>query len=402
MRNSYRTGRAFGMVFFAWGCLLATRVTAEETPSKAAATDSSAEASPAPTAAKTDMQGGEDGKTSDTGPSTPVVDEAETSAAVDPGPDSTAEKTDAAAEGEAVASTAEGEAVASTAEGDSATDNTALADDDEIIEVATPEIVEEEGIFPTAFDGENAVRRDRGINVLSARTVRKNALLFLVDHRPYLSLFNDGEDVLFDYLGLDGGNLKVGLSFRFGILDCLDVGVARLSDGRTVAFDTYEFNARYNFLKQERHQIDAALLAGVSWFMQKDRKDAAGGFAQLFIDRIFFDTLLVGVGFGFHSDSSSDEKAMDDDAFSGAVLGLIEWRVLRPLALTAEIGANVLGYGQKWPVLSFAVKVLTHRHVFSLILSNTQFILSDGIVANAWRAPSDWVFGFQITREFDF
>jgi hypothetical protein len=299
----------------------------------------------------------------------------------------------AAAGGEA------GESATPTGEAAPAGD-AASGDDEEVIEEVEPEVVPEEGFFPSAFDGDAAVRRDRGVNVLTARPVRKRALVLFIDHRPYQTLFS--KDAFHDYLGFDSGNLKVGIGLRYGILDALDVGFSRLSDGRTVAYDTYEFNARYAFLRQERHYVDAALLAGVTWFSQKDHKDAAGGFAQLFVDHVFFDMLLVGVGFGFHSDSSSDEKAVDDEAFSGAVLGLIEWRMIRQLAFTAEVAANVFGYDQKWPVLSFAVKVLTNRHVFSLILTNTQFILSDGIVADAWRGPSDWVFGFQITREFDF
>jgi len=273
--------------------------------------------------------------------------------------------------------------------------------EEEVIEEVEPVIVSDDGFFPTAFDGDAAVRRDRGINLLTARTVRKKALLLLIEHRPYQSLFS-GEDIFFDYLGFDSGNLKVALGLRYGILDGLDVGVTRLNDGGKVAYDTYEFNARYAFLNQEKHQIDAAVIGGVTWFAQKDAKDAAGGFGQLFVDRVFFNILLVGVGFAFHSESSSEVKSTKDSAFAGAVEGLIEWRMIDRLALTAEVAANVFGYGEKWPALSFGVKVLTNRHVFSLVLTNTQFILSDGIVANSWRAPSDWVFGFQIVREFDF
>ena len=274
-------------------------------------------------------------------------------------------------------------------------------EEEEVIEKVEPEVIEEKGFFPLAFDGDNAARRDRGVNVLTARAARKKSLVLIIDDRPYQILFT-GEDVFFDFFGFDGGNLKVGIGLRYSIIEGLDAGFTRLSDGRTVAFDTYEFNARYAFLRQEKHEIDAALLAGVSWFAQKGRKDVAGRFAQLFIDRVFLDMLLLGAGFGFHSDSSSDEKAADDDAFSGAIFGIVEWRMIDPLAFTADIAANVFGYEEKWPAFSFAIKVLTHRHVFSLILTNTQFILSDGIVADAWRGLSDWVFGFQTTREFNF
>jgi hypothetical protein len=154
-------------------------------------------------------------------------------------------------------------------------------------------------------------------------------------------------------------------------------------------------------LKQEKHFLDAALRTGVTWFIQPDAGDSVGYFGQLFVNRIFFERLLIGVGFAFHSESSNGVKSTDDDAYSGAITGMVEWRILRLLAWTAEISASTFGYGSKYPSLSTALKFLTHRHAFSIIVSNTQYVNADGIVANAWRGFEDLIFGFQIIREFN-
>jgi hypothetical protein len=276
--------------------------------------------------------------------------------------------------------------------------------------------------FPVKeFDGANAVRRDRGFNILTARATRPMSLTLCIDHRPYVGLADGkAEDVFFDYLGLDNskpdedsqtGILKIGLGLRFGIIEGLDVGIYRLSDGWTVDFDTYELDVRYAFLKQEKFFVDVSARAGVSWFVRKDAPDAVGGYGEIFIDRVFLNSLLVGAGFQIHSNSHNDvPKIGDDESLSGAVLGVLEWRVIKQLALTAEIAAPVVGYGSAYgntrrpsfPSFSMGLKVLTERHTFALLVSNTQFINADGIVAGSWRDFSDIIFGFQIFREFNF
>ena len=291
------------------------------------------------------------------------------------------------------------------------------AGDDEVEEVGEVEVLSssegKKGFFPTEFDGPDTVRRDRGFNILTARATRPMALTFVIDHRPYMKIAGndaEAEDVFFNYLGLDGGNLKVGLGLRFGIIEGLDAGLYRLNDGGTVPFDTYEFDVRYAFLKQEKFYVDMSVRAGLSWFSQKNADDAVGGYGEIFIDHVFFDMLLVGAGFQFHSDSTSDVKNREDTSYSGAVLGVIEWRLIKQLALTAEIAAAVVGYGSEYgdprrpsiPGFSLGLKILTHRHTFALMVSNTQFINADGIVANSWRDFSDIIFGFQIFREFNF
>ena len=271
--------------------------------------------------------------------------------------------------------------------------------------VATPapadEVVEEvEAVVVTEdpkWDLAQIVGAERATNVPFATTTRKHAFLLVVDHRTFQAAFN--ENSWNDFFGLDSGNLRIGLGLRFGILDGLDAGVYRLNNA-TDAFDTYEFDMKWQFLRADRHYIDMAVRAGVTWFSQKNAQDAAGGFGQLLISRMLFKRLTIGTGLMFHSDSSGDVKSNRDTQWSLAVPGAVEIRILPWLAWNVEATFRVAGYGAKWPTFSTAWKFLSPRHVFSLMLSNTQYLGADGIVANTRRGYKDLIIGFQIQREF--
>ena len=249
------------------------------------------------------------------------------------------------------------------------------------------------------FDAQNLPRVDRVTNLLTARPIRPGAVLFSIDHRTRQSFLEGGEEVYRDYLGLDAGGLKIGLAFRFGILDDLDVGLMRLN-GTAEVFDSYELDARYRVLRQADHFVDLAVRAGITGFVHPGDIWAAGGFGQLLVDHVFADQLLFALGVLFHSDSSNDVKSLDDQDWSLGVAAALEWRFLDWLAWTIELGANVAGYGSKWPVAATSIKVLTHRHSFSLVVTNNQYMGADGFVANTWRGAGDLIIGFQITREF--
>jgi hypothetical protein len=60
---------------------------------------------------------------------------------------------------------------------------------------------------------------------------------------------------------LDAGGLKIGLALRYGILDDLEVGVQRVSNGVDI-FDTCQFDAKYRALHADRFFVDVAVRAG--------------------------------------------------------------------------------------------------------------------------------------------
>ncbi len=248
----------------------------------------------------------------------------------------------------------------------------------------------------SVFFSSNLPQVERTINLSTARTTRPGALLMIIDHRTNKPMLDSG---LQDYFGLDSGGLKIGLGLRYGIIDGLDAGFYRLN-GTAETFDTYQVDARWQFLNQDSVWINMAVRLGASWFVQPGQ-DAAGMFGQLLIDRVIFDRLCLSAGLLFHSESSNDVKAITDDSWSTAVSVGAEVRILSWMALDLETSINIAGYGSKYPVFSLGLKILTYRHTFSLVFSNNQYIDEDGMVTNTWREFGDMIVGFQITREFN-
>jgi len=299
----------------------------------------------------------------------------------------------AAAEEEMAAPSAAPESAASRPV-ESAPATRAAGKGEDEVEVADVEEVKPGG---PPWEEETAVI-DRIVNLMKARTIRKRSLLLVFDHRTFQP-FTEHPGI--DFFGFDSGALKIGIGVRYGILERLDAGAYRLNSG-TEVFDTYEFDARYWLLDQKRHYLNLAARAGLTWFVQEGMKDAIGFFGQLFIDRTFFKRLTVGTGLLIHSESTSDNKSSWAPEFSLAIPAYVEVRILRWLAWNAEMTAAVAGFGEKWPAFSSAVKFISPRHTFSLVLTNTQYIAADGIVTGAWRGGKDLIVGFNITREIGF
>ncbi|RJO74290.1 MAG: hypothetical protein C4523_01185 [Myxococcales bacterium] len=239
---------------------------------------------------------------------------------------------------------------------------------------------------------------DRGVNILTARTLKPLSLMLVIDHRASQP-FTD--NTWRDFFGLDAGSMKIGLGLRFGIVDGLDVGIYRLN-GTAEPFDSYELDLRWCFLKQADHWLDMAVRGGATWFYQPDVADAAGGYGELMIDHEFFDRLLICAVAQFHSDSSWNTKTAADKDWSLAAGGVVEIRILDFLAWNAEVLAPVAGYTADYPGWSSSVKFITNKHIFSLVLANTNYINADGIVAGSDRDFSELIIGFNIIREFTF
>jgi hypothetical protein len=258
--------------------------------------------------------------------------------------------------------------------------------------------------------GDAHPRIDRVVNLYLARTTRKRTLQLTVDHRTNQPFT---ENTWHDYFGFDAGSLKIGLGLRYGILENLDAGFYRLNSA-TERFDVYQFDARYRLLRQERHHLDLGLRAGVTWFSQEDAEDAVGWLGQLLVDRRFFSRLTFGSGLLFHSDSTNGVKSSADRNWSLAVPVLLDVRILGWLSWNLEVAFNVAGYGTRgkrdaagkelssWPAFSSAVRFITSRHTFELVLTNNQYTSADGVVANTPRGFDKLIVGFTITRELNF
>ncbi len=265
--------------------------------------------------------------------------------------------------------------------------------DDEVVEEAAVEVLTP---APGAWRPDDRARIERTVNVLGPGTTRPGRMLFVVDHRTWQPFV---EDPFYDYLGLDSGGLKIGLGLRFGAVEGLDFGLYRLNNG-VEAFDSYDFDARWRVVDQRDLGLDLALRLGATWFVQPEDADAVAPFAQLLVQRQLFDgRLSVGSGLLYHADSTHETKSASDTNWSLALPVTVELRLAPGLAWDAEAVVNLAGYGAARPVLSSALKLITHRHTFSVVVSNTQYMGADGLVANTARGFDELILGFGIGRE---
>ena len=236
---------------------------------------------------------------------------------------------------------------------------------------------------------------DRVVDAYTARTVRRRTFGTLISHRNFGGFTQKPFHTLF---GFDAGSLKVGLGLRYGILDDLDVGILRLN-ATSELFNTYEFDARYNFLSQANYGVDLALRVGLSWFEQYHANDASGFFAQLLMDRIVFNRVMLGGGLLMHTSSSGPQKSTTDTHMSAALQAYMDWRIYDGMSFALEITPHIAGYGLKAPVITFGPRFITNRHTFSIVMTNSQYTGADGIITGSNRSFSRWLLGFNITRE---
>lgn len=263
--------------------------------------------------------------------------------------------------------------------------------------------VEKPNPWRDAFDSatwkpEAMARVDRVLSLHFARTSRPKTLTVLVAHRTYDPFARDTFDTLGGY---DGGNLKVGLGLRYGIIEGLEIGLYRLNNSVEI-YDTYEADAKYQFLHAERHYLDMAVRAGMTWFHQPRRRDASGGFAQLLISREFWNRLHLGTGLLWHSNSSNPLKNQLDRRWTVAVQGLLEIKIIEALAWNIEVAYGFAGYAESKPFVASSLKYITNRHTFAIVAANSQMLTADGVITGSNRRPGDFLIGFNIVREIEF
>ena len=221
----------------------------------------------------------------------------------------------------------------------------------------------------------------------------------VIDHRSTRPIYDNSSsqsaaDMWNSFGGLDSP-LRVGLGFRYGVIDRLDLGLYRAGSATT---DTYEIDARYQVLEQASMAVDLAIRAGVTWFSQPNTADAHGFYGQLLATRLLVNRVLLSGGAFYHSSTTNDTKYNQDKAWSLAFGAGAEVRVAAPLALDAEVVSCTAGYCSKNPAFSAGLKYITTRHTFAVVCGNTTYLTADGYIANTDTRWSRLRIGFQITR----
>ena len=267
----------------------------------------------------------------------------------------------------------------------------APAEEVETLEPADLQVADE--LYSEAY-----AHNERIFNVLTARPLKPYTWMSTINHRSGTGLRDRPG---YNWAGFAGGGLNVGLGLRYGVLNGLDVGIL-LVNHAIEPFNTYEYDARYQVLHQERHAMNAAVRLGGSLFHQQDASVANAWFGQVIVDRIWADRVITSINSAFHSNSSNPRKATDDPLATLSVGLGVEARCAEALALDAEITIPVAGYHVSLPGFSMGPKLITNRHTFSLLLANTQALSLDSTVTGgSSKSLGDFVLGFVITRQID-
>ncbi len=223
---------------------------------------------------------------------------------------------------------------------------------------------------------------------------------FLVDHRPRQKFtknpFKDG-------LGFDSGALKIGLEFRYAPWSFLESWVRR-QNGSMEVYDTYEWGVRGKPLTQDFAGVDVVVGAGISWFSQPNTSDAVGFHGQLLVSRSLPGGVVLNAGVLGASQSSGFNKSDLDPSQTIALAGSLDWRPpwFDFLRITGEFDIPISGYDAGNPAWAMGLSFLSWRHVFSVLLTNTQMLTIDSVAPGSDRAMDDLLLGFTIGRQFDF
>src|SRR5690606_21226874 len=163
------------------------------------------------------------------------------------------------------------------------------------------------------------------------RPARPGSVVFAIAHRTNTALH---DEPFANYLGFDSGGLKIGIALRYGILEGLDAGFARLN-GTNELFDTYELDARWRFLNERDHLVEGAARAGLSWFSESGNQ-AVDWFAQLMVSRVLFNRFMLTGSLLHHADSSNEIKT-DRQSDPSTALGFgLDFRLTGAVAIELE------------------------------------------------------------------
>lgn len=237
---------------------------------------------------------------------------------------------------------------------------------------------------------------DRAFALFLPRAIEARSFLLTIEHRTGAPAF---DSPFRDFLGFDNGGLKIGLGFRWSPMEHLDVGVRRFNNVYE-PWDTYEYDVRYQFLRERERFIDAAVVGGLSWFYQDVRPDASGGYVSALAGRSFGDRCYLTTGLILHTSSSYRTKT--DTAASASVAVPVSIILSTPsgLSVVAETFWPLPAYYRAGkPSWTAGLKFASYHHTFSFLLSSSPYSSFDGAVTGSDRTDKP-VAGFMITRKF--
>jgi hypothetical protein len=242
----------------------------------------------------------------------------------------------------------------------------------------------------------------RGLALPNATLAPAGTFQFSIDHRARAPV-NDRDywyqNLGEDFLGLDRGGFKIGLSLRYSLKDWLDVSVLRVN-GTMEEFDTYEFISRVRLLSKENAGFNLVAGAGLDWFQQPIVEDAVAGLVTLALDTKEFYGVEAGEVMMMSFDSSGPNKSNLDDPMSVAIGGHLRYSFTPGVSAQVEGAFTAMGYAESHSYLAAGMSFRTVGHIFTLLLTNTQYLTVDALTTGAYMPTDKPMLGFTIVRDW--
>lgn len=248
-----------------------------------------------------------------------------------------------------------------------------------------------------------AFKTNRVINLHSLENTAGGVLDFKISHR-----FNPINNGIYDFFGLDGANIRLGLDY--GLSDMMTIGLGRSSFNKTL--DGF---LKYKFLRQSSGKknmpITAAAFASIAatttpW-ANPDRENFFSSrltyTAQLIIGRKFSEQFTLQLSPTLVHRNLVATKAEKNDVFAVGIG--TRYKLSKRIALNAEY--IYLLPDQVTPDIknsaSIGVDIETGGHVFQLHFSNSISMIESGFITQStrtWNSLEGIHFGFNISRVF--
>lgn len=228
----------------------------------------------------------------------------------------------------------------------------------------------------------------RVINLPTTLSIPRLKADFDMSHRFTRNLssgsFSDNAEVLF---GLDAGAV-IGLGFRFGVTDNLQVGLYRTSD------QTIQFFGKFDVIRQgESVPVSISPIVSIEGAdnFREDYQPAVGAVVSHTLgDRIALYATPVWV----HNTAAA--AGLDRNT---AFIGLgARIRVLTRVYLVGEVSPRLGGYDPGDPEFGFGIEKRVGGHVFQLNFTNS-FSSTYGQIARG-GFPDTIYLGFNLSRKF--
>lgn len=187
---------------------------------------------------------------------------------------------------------------------------------------------------------------------------------------------------------------------RTGVYEGIDLGVMRV---RGPSFSVYEVDARVKVADQSQAPMTLTIRGGATMFAPEDRNTSSGVLAEIIVERVFWDRVVLLGTAAYHGDSTSVAKGVEDTPETIAFGGAADIAVYKWLYVSGDAIYAISGYRKRHVTFAVGPKILSGNFSFSAHMTSNNATTMDGLIPNTTRGElSKYLIGVNITGEIPF